>query len=181
VISEAQKFKSVTHKVQSLAEENRKSFQEKCSCDVFFCSLSLSLSLCVSLFPRFQQSLSQKSCFPQLGKRFCCLSTTVLRLRKSSSRWIFSFQQKIAPIYSERRGKAQHEKHRAVRKSSRPCASFPIRHPTVNTYVPQSKNHTVCPCRILPKTCNIRIRHTRSRCECGSCSFNEILPGSAGS
>jgi hypothetical protein len=81
----------------------------------------------------------------------------------------------------ERRGKARHEKHRAVRKSSRPCASFPIRHPTVNTYVPQSKNHTVCPCRILPKTCNILIRHTRSRCECGSCSFNEILPGSAGS
>jgi hypothetical protein len=43
VISEAQKFKIVTHKVQSLAEENRKSFQEKCSCDVFFW-LSLSLS-----------------------------------------------------------------------------------------------------------------------------------------
>jgi hypothetical protein len=61
----------------------------------------------------------------------------------------------------ERRGKARHEKHRAVRKSSLPCASFPKRHPTVNTYAPSSKRLTVCPCRILPKTCKMLIRHTR--------------------
>jgi hypothetical protein len=121
VNSEAQKFKIVTHKVQSLAEENRKSFQEKCSCDVF------------------SRSLSQKSCFPQLGKKILLSLHNFSSFAKLLQQDGFSLSsRKIAPIYSEREretGKARHEKHRASAQVVTPLRVLPY----TSSYVPESK------------------------------------------